>query len=64
MQKKKKKRQVDDFIFFVKKNLVPNGKIKVQGSVELINHQPTESNVIIELESRRIWLTDIYCCVF
>ena len=51
---KKKKRTVDDFIFSVKKNLVPNGKVKVQGSVELINHQPTESNIIIELQSRRI----------
>ena len=55
---------MDNFILSVGKKLIPNGKVKVQGSVELINYQPPESNVILELESRRIWLTDVYHCVF
>ena len=55
---------VDDFIFSVERKFVTNGKVKVQGSVELINYQPAESDVIIELESRRIWLTNVYTCVF
>ena len=29
----------------------------------MVNYQPAESSVIIELESRRIWLTDVYFCV-
>ena len=50
--------------FLSKKFFVPNGQIKVEGSVEFIYYQPTELNVLIELESRRIWLTDVYYRVF
>ena len=32
-------------------------KIKFQGYTELINYQSTE---IIELESKRVWLTDVF----
>ena len=32
--------------------------------MELISYQPAESNIIIELENRRIWLNDVYTCVF
>ena len=33
--------------------------------MELINYQPArETDQIIELESRRSWLTDAYICVF
>ena len=39
----------------------PSDKVKIQASMELINYQPTE---IIELESRRIWMTDVYTCKF
>ena len=61
-KKQKQNKTVDDFIFSVEKNLLlmADGTFKVQGSVELINYQPTESNAIIELESRRIWLTVVY----
>lgn len=55
---------VDDFIFSVERKFVFNGKVKVQGSMELISYQPAESNIIIELENRRIWLNDVYTCVF
>lgn len=30
----------------------------------MVNYQPAETNEIIELESRRIWLTDVYAFVF
>lgn len=48
------KETVDDFIFSVENKFVPNCKVKVQRSVELINYQPTESNAIIVFESRMI----------
>ena len=50
--------------FSVEKIFVPNRKVKVQGSVELTNYQPAESNITTELKSRRIWLTDVYYYVF
>ena len=61
-KKQKQNKTVDDFIFSVEKNLLlmADGTFKVQGSVELINYQHAESNVKIELESRRIWLTVVY----
>ena len=48
------KETVDDFIFSVKNKFVPNCKVKIQRSVELIIYQPTESNAIIVFESRII----------
>ena len=48
------KETVEDFIFSVENKFVPNCKVKVQRSVELINYQPTESNAIIVFESRMI----------
>lgn len=39
--------------------------MKVQESVEIINYQPAdEIDQLIELESRRTWLTDVYTCVY
>ena len=35
-----------------------------QGSMELTSYHLVESELIIEPESRRIWLTDIYTCAF
>ena len=58
------KKAGDNFILSVVKKFVPNDKVKAEGSVELIINQSAESNVILELESRRIWLTDVYHCVF
>ena len=43
-----------DFIFSVENKFVPNCKVKIQRSVELIIYQPTESNAIIVFESRII----------
>ena len=37
------------------------GFFKLQFSMELINYIPTD---IIELKSRRIWMTDVYECTF
>ena len=37
--------------------LLPLKKNKVQGYIELINYHPSE---IIELESKRVWLIDIF----
>ena len=48
---------VKDVISNVENKFVSRGKIKVQGSVELINYQPAEEiDQLIELESRRTWL--------
>ena len=60
----RRKKTVNDFIFSVEKKFVSNGKVNVQGSMELINYQPAGTDQIIELESRRTWLTDVYTCVF
>ena len=56
---------VKDVISSVENKFVSRGKIKVQGSVELINYQPAEEiDQLIELESRRTWLADVYTCVY
>ena len=55
---------VNDFIFSVENKFVSNGKVNVQGSMGLINYQSAETDQIIELESRRTWLTDAYMRVF
>ena len=39
-------------------------KSQGQGSMELTSYHLVESELIIEPESRRIWLTDIYTCPF
>ena len=44
---------------------VSNGKVNnIQGSMELTDYPPAETDIIIELESRRTWLTDVYTCIF
>ena len=58
------KKTVNYFIFFVENKFVSNCKVNFQGSMELINYQPAETDQIIELESTRTWLTDVYTCVF
>ena len=52
-----------DFISVVDSKFVPRGKVKIQGSIDIINYQPA-GDEIIELESRRTWLTDVYNCVY
>ena len=42
---------------------VLRGKVKVQGSIGFINYQRA-GDEIIELESRRTCLTDVYNCVY
>lgn len=47
----------------VKNKFVPQSKVKVQGTIDIVNYQPSgEEN--IEQERRRIWLTDVYACVY
>ena len=58
------KKTVNYFIFSVENKFASNGKVNVQGSMELINYQPAKTDQIIELESKRTWLTDVYACVF
>ena len=56
---------VKDFIIAVENNFVSKGKVKVQGSMELISYQPEgKTDQITELKSRRIWVTDIFSCVY
>lgn len=55
---------MDDFIEAVKCKLVVNDNVEVQGSIYLVNYQPTQSDVIVKLEDKRIYSTDVYCCVF
>ena len=49
-----KKKTVNDFIFCVESKFVSNGKVSVQGPIELINYEPAKTDEIIELESKRI----------
>ena len=42
---------------------MPKGKVKVQGSIDIINYQPSGEGSI-EQEKRRSWLTDAYTCVY
>ena len=55
---------VDDFIEVARENFVPNDNVEVKGSVYLLDYQPAQSSVIIELEDKKIWLTDVYRCDF
>ena len=53
---------VNDFALSFEIKFSPGNKVKKNHtSMELINYQPTE---IIELESRKIWMTDDYVCTF
>ena len=58
------KKAVNDFICSAENKFISSGKVNVQGSMELIKYQLAETDEIIELESRRTWLTDVYTCVF
>lgn len=42
---------------------MPEGKVKVQESIDVVNYEPARAETI-ELESRRTWLTDVYSCVY
>lgn len=55
---------VVDFLNSAKSKFVVTDNVEVQGSVSLVNYQLAESDVIIELEDQRIWLTNVYSCVF
>ena len=55
------KKTVYDFALALKRPFNPRKKFRLQVSMELINYLPTD---IIELESRRIWMTDVYECNF
>ena len=55
---------IDNLIENVRQKFVTSNNVEVQGSVYLVNYQPAQSNVVIELEDKRIWLTDVYHCVF
>ena len=48
---------VDSFLNTFQRSFVPIKKVKFQGYIELINYQQAE---LIELESKRIWLTDVF----
>ena len=48
---------VDNFLSTFKRSFVSNKKVKMQGYIELVNYLPSE---IIELESKRVWLTDVF----
>lgn len=41
------------------RRFLADGKVKAQDSMELINYKQAELDVIIEIESKRIWLTDV-----
>ena len=51
---------IDDFLDEVREKFVASDGVEIQGPVYLVNYQPTQSNVIIELEDKRILLTDFY----
>ena len=48
---------VDNFLSTFERSFVSNKKVKMQGHIQLVNYQPSE---IIELESKRVWLTDAF----
>ena len=52
---------VRDFLATLERSFVLTKKVRGQGYMELVNYQPIE---IIELESKRVWLTDIFTCKF
>ena len=53
------KKIMDDFAVVFEKIFNPRKKVRLQGSMELMNYMPTD---IIELRNRRIWMTDFYEC--
>ena len=50
----------DGFLEAVIQKFIPTDNVEVQVSIYLVNYQPAQSNVIIQLEDKRIWLTDVY----
>ena len=48
---------VDSFLSRFEKSFTPDKEVKFQGYTGLINYQLSE---IIELESERVWLTDLF----
>ena len=48
---------VDSFLNTLQRSSVPNKKVKSQGYIELINYEQAE---LIELESKRVWVTDVF----
>ena len=48
---------VEDFLSAFERPFTSTKKNKVQGYIKLINYQPSE---IIELESKRVWLIDVF----
>ena len=50
----------DGFLEAVTQKFIPTDNVEVQVSIYLVNYQPAQSNVIIQLEDKRIWLTDVY----
>ena len=48
---------VDRFLSRFERSLTPDKEVKFQGYDELINYQLSET---IELESERVWLTDLF----
>ena len=52
---------VRDFLATFERSFAPTEKVVVQGYMELVNYQPSK---IIELESKRVWLTDVFTCKF
>lgn len=52
---------VEDFLSAFKRLFTSTKKSKVQGYIELINYHSSE---IIELESKRVWLNDVFTCRF
>ena len=54
-------RNVEDFLSAFDRSFTSTKKIKVQEYIELANYQPSE---IIELESKRFWLTNVFICRF
>ena len=48
---------VDSFLNTFERSFVFDSKAKMHGYIDLINYQPTK---IIEVESKRVWLTDVF----
>ena len=52
---------MNDFLLSFETKFSTGDKVKIQASMKLINYQPTE---IIDLDSKRIWMTDVYVYKF
>ena len=50
---------VDNFTVAFETVFDPHKNVRLQGSIDPINYMPSE---IIELESRKIWMIDVYKC--